>query len=41
VKVAQRSYDQYLQRQAYIVARHTGAIGRINEIKEFLRQHGR
>jgi HK97 family phage prohead protease len=41
VKVAQRSYDQYLQRQAYIVARHTGVIGRINEIKEFLRQHGR
>jgi HK97 family phage prohead protease len=41
VKVAQRSYDQYLQRQAFIVAKHTGTIGRISEIKEFLRQHGR
>jgi len=41
VKVAQRSFDQYLQRQAYIVARHTKTIGRINEIREYLRQHGR
>ncbi len=39
--VAQRSYDQYLQRQAFIIAKHTGTIGRISEIKEFLRQHGR
>jgi HK97 family phage prohead protease len=41
VKVAQRSFDQYLQRQAYIIASHTKTIGRINEIKDFLRQHGR
>jgi HK97 family phage prohead protease len=41
VKVAQRAFDQYLQRQAYIVARHTKTIGRINEIREYLRQHGR
>jgi HK97 family phage prohead protease len=41
VKVAQRSFDQYLQRQAYIIAKHTHAIGRINEIREYLRQHGR
>jgi HK97 family phage prohead protease len=39
--VAQRSFDQHLQRQAFIVARHTGTIGRISEIKEYLRQHGR
>jgi len=41
VKVAQRSFDQYLQRKAFIIAKHTGTIGRINEIKNFLRQHGR
>jgi HK97 family phage prohead protease len=41
VKVAQRSFDQYLQRQAYIIASHTKTIGRISEIKDFLRQHGR
>jgi HK97 family phage prohead protease len=41
VKVAQRSYDKFLQRQAYTIARHTGTIGRISEIKEFLRSHGR
>jgi HK97 family phage prohead protease len=41
VKVAQRSFDQYLQRQAFIIASHTKTIGRINEIREYLRQHGR
>jgi HK97 family phage prohead protease len=41
VKVAQRSYDQFLQRQAWMVATHTGVSGHINEIKAFLRQHGR
>jgi HK97 family phage prohead protease len=41
VKVAQRAFDQYLQRQAFIIASHTKTIGRINEIREYLRQHGR
>lgn len=40
VKVAQRSYDLFLQRQAFIIAKHTASIGRIGEIKEFLRKHG-
>jgi HK97 family phage prohead protease len=41
VKVAQRSYDKFLQQRAHMVARHTKTIGRVSEIKEFLRQHGR
>jgi HK97 family phage prohead protease len=41
VKVAQRSYDKFLQQRAHMVARHAKTIGRVGEIKEFLRQHGR
>jgi uncharacterized protein len=41
VKVAQRSFDRFLQRQAFIIASHTKTIGRIAEIKEFLRTHGK
>jgi HK97 family phage prohead protease len=41
VTVAQRSFDKFLQRQAFTIARHTGTISRVAEIKEFLRQHGR
>ncbi len=41
VKVAKRAFDQHLQRQAFIIASHTKTIGRINEIREYLRQHGR
>ena len=41
VSVAKRSFDQYLQRQAFMVAKHTASIDRIGEIKEFLRKHGR
>ena len=40
-KVAKRSFDQFLQRQAFVIAKHTRSIGRIGEIKEFLRQHGK
>jgi phage head maturation protease len=41
VTVAQRSFDKFLQRQAFTIARHTGTISRVADIKEFLRQHGR
>jgi HK97 family phage prohead protease len=41
VAVAKRSYDQFLKRQAHVIAKHTAAIGKIGEIKDFLRTHGR
>jgi HK97 family phage prohead protease len=41
VAVAKRSYDQFLQRQAVVVAKHTATYSKVNEIKEFLRTHGR
>lgn len=41
VSVAKRSFDSFLQRQAFVVAKHTACIDRIGEIKEFLRKHGR
>lgn len=41
VSVAKRSFDQFLQKRAFSVALHTGTVGRISEIKDFLRQHGR
>lgn len=41
VAVAKRSYDQFLQRQAVVVAKHTATYSKISEIKEFLRTHGR
>lgn len=41
VAVAQRSYDQFLQKQSRAIAKATATAAKVGEIKEFLRTHGR
>jgi HK97 family phage prohead protease len=41
VAVAKRSYDQFVQQRSRVVAARAAAVGRIGDIKDFLRSHGR